>query len=113
MVINFQYTHFIVGWNMGVLKITLLILFGRSKIPLKIRIFLWLVKQKKVLTRVNLSKNGWQGYVRCPFCGKSETVDYLSVQCSFAKTIQNWIAKSNDFEFEIGVPKNTIVLLYT
>lgn len=65
-----------------------------------------------MLTRVNLSKNGWQGYVGCPFCGKSETLDHLFVQCSFAKTIRNWIPESNNFELEID-PIEELWYIYT
>ena len=35
----------------------------RANIPFKIKIFLWLVKQKKILARVNLSKRGQPGDV--------------------------------------------------
>ena len=73
----------------------------KAKIPFKIKIFLWLVKQKKVLTRVNLSKRGWQGDVACSFfCGEPETVDHLFIQRSFVKYIWDWLADFNHFSFD-------------
>ena len=73
----------------------------KAKIPFKIKIFLWLVKQDKILTRVNLSKRGWLGDVSCQFCGAPETIDHLFVQCPFFRTIWNWIADYNNFAFDI------------
>ena len=55
----------------------------KVKIPFKIKIFLWLVIKKRVLTRVHFSTRGWQGDISCVFCGEPETVDYLFVQCPF------------------------------
>ena len=33
----------------------------KAKIPLKIKVFMWLVKSNAILTKDNLSKKGWQG----------------------------------------------------
>jgi hypothetical protein len=72
----------------------------KSHIPLKIKIFLWLVKQNKILTKANLMIRGWNGDLTCVFCNQVETVDHLFVQCSYIKAIWNWIATFNNFSFD-------------
>lgn len=59
----------------------------QSKVPLKIKIFIWLLRQDKVLTKSNLANRGWIGDLYCPFCGLTETADHLFVTCSFATAI--------------------------
>ena len=52
-----------------------------------------------MLTKVNLSKRGWQGDINCLFCGQPETVDHLFVTCSFIFAIWDWIASYNSFTY--------------
>lgn len=40
----------------------------QSKLPLEIKIFLWLVIKDKNLTRINLLKKDWSGSPDCLFC---------------------------------------------
>jgi zinc-binding in reverse transcriptase len=47
-----------------------------SKIPLKIRIFMWLVRKRKFLTKDNLVHRGWMGDTACVFCGAYEDIDH-------------------------------------
>jgi hypothetical protein len=54
----------------------------KAPIPLKVKIFLWLLKKNKVLTKLNLVKKGWLGPIDCPFCGLPESIDHLFVECS-------------------------------
>lgn len=71
-----------------------------SKMPLKIKIFLYLLKRNKILTKGNLLKKGWQGDTSCHFCGELETTDHLFVQCSFINSLWQWIALHNNFIFQ-------------
>jgi zinc-binding in reverse transcriptase len=71
----------------------------KSKIPLKIKIFMWLVRRKRILTKDQLLKRGWQGDLSCIFCGQLETIDHLLVNCSIARVIWEWIASFNNFNF--------------
>lgn len=59
----------------------------KTKVPAKIRFFLWLLARKSILTRDNLIKIGWKGDKNCVFYGKDETIDHLFFSCSVAKTI--------------------------
>jgi zinc-binding in reverse transcriptase len=68
-------------------------------IPLKIKIFLWLVKQNKILTKDNLARKGWIGNQQCIFCQCSETVEHLFIHCSNSLCIWTWIARYNNFNF--------------
>ena len=58
-----------------------------SNIPLKIKVFMWLVMQDKILTKENLLNKGWQGDISCPFCGVFETTDHLFVICPIATSL--------------------------
>jgi hypothetical protein len=59
----------------------------KLKIPLKIKIFMWFLSRKVLLTKDNLAKRNWQGNTRCPFCGDSETIEHLFINCPFAKLV--------------------------
>jgi hypothetical protein len=51
-----------------------------SKIPEKVKIFMWLVAQKAILTKDNMIRRNWQG-------GPIETVDHLLFSCPIAKVV--------------------------
>jgi zinc-binding in reverse transcriptase len=58
-----------------------------SKLPLKIHIFLWLVRKNRILTKDNLVKHGWQENTSCVFCLEKETCDHLFVICPLVNFI--------------------------
>ena len=64
----------------------------KSKIPYKIKIFTWLLKNKVILTKDNMVKNKWPGNPSCSFCSQLETVDHLFFQCSVATVTWGFIA---------------------
>jgi zinc-binding in reverse transcriptase len=55
--------------------------------PLKVKIFLWLVKRNRVLTKLNLAKKGWSGNTKCVFCDLEESTNHLFVSCPFVNQI--------------------------
>lgn len=55
--------------------------------PAKIKVFLWLMNKKSILTRGNLLKRGWKGDKCCFFCGQDESIDHLFFTCSVARLI--------------------------
>lgn len=57
------------------------------KIPLKIKIFLWLMLKNSILTKDNLLRRGWTGDEHCHFCAAVETTDHLLFSCSLARLI--------------------------
>lgn len=48
-----------------------------SKIPLKIKIFLWLAMQNRLQTGVNLKGRKWKGSHMCMICNAPETTDHI------------------------------------
>jgi hypothetical protein len=68
--------------------------FWKAKIPLKIKVFLWLVSQNAILTRDNLVKRKWKGSTMCAFCSENETSHHLFFDCPTAKYIWSLIAYS-------------------
>ena len=59
----------------------------KIKVPAKIKVFLWLVNKKSVLTRDVLLKKGWKGKKECVFCGQDESIDHLLFTCSAASLL--------------------------
>jgi zinc-binding in reverse transcriptase len=53
------------------------------KLSLKVRCFLWLVVQNKILITDNLSRKGWIGPLSCVFCPVNESVNHLFLTCPF------------------------------
>lgn len=57
------------------------------KIPLKIKVFMWFLRKKVLLTRDNLAKRNWHGSKKCCFCDSEEIVEHLFLSCPFARLI--------------------------
>jgi hypothetical protein len=63
--------------------------FWRTKIPLKIKIFLWYIWKGVILTKDNLAKRKWQGSLKCCFCNSLETIQHLFFDCPLARSVWN------------------------
>jgi hypothetical protein len=59
----------------------------KIKIPLKIKVFIWLLYRESILTKDNLVKRNWHGDVKCCFCDSHETIQHLFFDCALAKFI--------------------------
>ena len=57
----------------------------RIKIPSKIKIFLWYLKEGVILTKDNLAKRNWVGDTRCSFCYSPENIQHLFLDYFYAK----------------------------
>lgn len=57
----------------------------RTKVPLKIKIFMWYLQKGVVLTKDNLIRRNWSGNASCAFCVKTETIQHLFFECHHAK----------------------------
>jgi hypothetical protein len=66
----------------------------RAKIPEKVRIFMWLIAQKAVLTKDNMIRKNWQGDPNCYFCGSIEIVEHLLFNCPIAMVVWGVVALS-------------------
>jgi hypothetical protein len=63
-----------------------------AKLPLKIKIFMWLTLQDSILTKDNLLKRKWKGSAACVFCQEAETVRHLMFECPIVKYVWSIIA---------------------
>lgn len=70
----------------------------KVKLPLKIRVFLWLVLRNSILTKDNPLRRGWHGSKLCQFCGREETVEHLFLSCPLAK--YTWTVLACTFNFQ-------------
>ena len=57
----------------------------KMKVPLKIKIFMWLLNREVILTKDNLAKRNWNGSQRCCFCDHDETIQHLFFLMSLCK----------------------------
>jgi hypothetical protein len=74
----------ITGWRKGLWK---------WKIPLKVKLFTWLVDKNKISTWDNLLRKGWNGPNICQLCYKDEEiVSHLFIHCEFARKVWNFIS---------------------
>jgi len=59
----------------------------KSKIPMKLKVFMWMVINGKLQTGVNLMKNNWRESGKCCLCGEYENEDHIFFGCVLAITI--------------------------
>jgi hypothetical protein len=57
------------------------------KVPLKIKVFMWFLHQKVILTKDNLVKRNWAGNETCCFCDNKESIQHLFSECPLAQLI--------------------------
>ncbi|KAJ4809797.1 Ribonuclease H-like superfamily protein [Rhynchospora pubera] len=74
-----------------------------AKVPLKIKLFCWLVLQNRILTQDNLEKRGWHGPNKCLFCRDIETVNHLFCTCSFWKRSWDLFNTHNDKQITVNL----------
>jgi hypothetical protein len=56
----------------------------KTKVPLKIRIFLWQVINDKIRSAEQLKKRNWSGSVACKMCGVLESTSHIFFHCALA-----------------------------
>lgn len=61
-------------------------LIWKSKMPLKVMIFMWYLRRGVVLTKDNLARRNWQGSKKRSFCIHGETIKHLFFQWKFARS---------------------------
>jgi len=59
----------------------------KLKIPLKVKIFIWLLHRGVILTKDNLAKRNWNGSKQCCFCMNDETIAHLFFGCLMARLL--------------------------
>jgi hypothetical protein len=67
-------------------------LIWKWELPLKIKIFIWIMLNKLILTWDNLSSRGFFGLVRCALCGSAdENIDHIMFQCRFVQEVSKLV----------------------
>lgn len=67
----------------------------KLKIPLRVKLFLWLAERNKVLTTDNLMKRGWYGPTICVFCNsQGESLTHILFTCTFAISVWKCLSTS-------------------
>lgn len=64
----------------------------KARIPLKIKIWMWLIYHNAILTKDNLIKRNWSVDQSCAFCNESETIPHIFFDCTMAKYIWSLVA---------------------
>ena len=59
----------------------------KLKISLKIKIFLWYLKWRVILTKDNLTRHNWQESQQCCLCQEDETIQHLFLDCRFIRLV--------------------------
>jgi len=73
------------------------------KVPLKIKIFLWFLKNGVILTKDNLARRNWNGSKACCFCSTPKTIRHLFFDCHYA----SFLWRAVFVLFGINPPRNT------
>lgn len=58
-----------------------------SRIPLKVKIFLWQVYINRIQTTDQLKIRGWKGDINCALCGVPENINHVFFNCVLAKFV--------------------------
>jgi hypothetical protein len=56
----------------------------QTKIPLKIKIFLWQVINDNIQSAEQLKKRNWPGSIDCKMCGQAESTNHIFFHCALA-----------------------------
>jgi hypothetical protein len=64
----------------------------KSKIPLKIQIWLWLIWHNAIVIKDNLFKRKWLGSASCQFCHENETISHFFFDCVAAQIVWSSVA---------------------
>jgi hypothetical protein len=68
----------------------------------KIRIFMWFLYKKVLLTKDNLTKHNWVGCKKCELCDSKKLIEHLFIRCNFAKLLWQVV----HFTFNMPPPTN-------
>jgi hypothetical protein len=73
----------------------------KMKVPLKIKVLMWFLHRKVLLTKDNLIKRNWTSNEKCYFCDNKESI-HLFFDCPLPKVIWRIVHMS----FGLAPPKN-------
>jgi hypothetical protein len=56
-----------------------------SRLPLKVKNFVWMIDRNRIQTMDNLGRKNWKGSKFCQLCQEEESVDHLMFRCPIAE----------------------------
>jgi len=59
----------------------------KSKLLMKLKVYLWQIFHNKLQTGVELKKRKWRGSEKCNLCERAKTVDHIFFSCVIAKFV--------------------------
>jgi hypothetical protein len=68
--------------------------FRKSKIPLKIKVHLWLIWHNAIAAKDNMIKQKWVGNTKCQFCNEEEMIHHIFFTCSALKYISSRVSRT-------------------
>ncbi|KAJ4815734.1 RNA-directed DNA polymerase (reverse transcriptase)-related family protein [Rhynchospora pubera] len=71
----------------------------KLKIPLKVKLFSWLVLNNRISTKDFLARRGMDVDLVCSFCDSNESVDHLFLTCSFTAVFWLFYNQTNKWGF--------------
>jgi hypothetical protein len=77
----------------GVIDVEMMEIWS-AKIPLKVKIFLWMAWHDRIQTVQQLRRRNWDGACSCKFCDAEESVNHLLFQCPIAVATWCWVRDS-------------------
>lgn len=77
--------------------------FWKTKLPLKVKVFLRLAMKDRIQSGVQLKKKNWKGERNCVLCRVPETTDHILFNCHSARFV--WSCIGEAFEWD-RVPSN-------
>jgi hypothetical protein len=102
-------------------------LIWKSKIPLKVKVFLWQMYHDKLQAAVTLKRRGWQGSPLCCVCNEHETVNHIFFECCFSQYLwccirdafgwQDFPTSKQNFLYgwlprRLGVPQRIVLIFF-
>jgi hypothetical protein len=85
--------------------------FWSWDLALKIKLFMWLALENKILSWDNLRKRGWEGPSVCSLCNREEElVFHIFVSCTFTQQI--WNSLSTEYNFTTVWGGNSLLLCF-
>jgi len=74
-------------------------LIWKSKVPLKIKFFLWQIFNNKLQVARSLVKRGWRGNSQCCLCACVEDINHILFKCHLAKLVWGMLQEIYDIQY--------------
>jgi hypothetical protein len=69
-----------------------------KKLPMNLKIFIWMVFQGRVQVGVVLGGMSWKGDTRCDVCSVLKTIDHIFFVCPVARLVWGGVKEALGFD---------------